>query len=82
MRMPARRQTRRQLGELDCLVKAAGVAYLLGLIGVAIDGRVLSALLFAGTTLVAAAVRHRMGGGRCRNRGEGTHANGYSAGSR
>lgn len=42
-------------------MRAAGVAYLLGLVGVAIDGRGEQVALFVGCFVVAAVVRHGRG---------------------
>ena len=60
-------------------MKTAGIAYLLGLFGVALDGRAWSVVLFLSCAATAAAVRHRWGGaGRWRN--GVSHGNGYSGG--
>ena len=63
-------------------MKAAGIAYLAGLMGITVDGRWSTAVLFLASAVVAAVVRHLAGRGRrCRHR-RGTRETRYYAGSR
>lgn len=62
-------------------MKTTAIAYLAGLVGVAVDGRSWSIVLFVGSALTAAVVRHLVGRGRCRRRGT-ARAKRYFAGSR
>jgi hypothetical protein len=61
-------------------MKAAGIAYLLTLLGITLDGRVVAAVTFLSTAVLAAAVRYLMGRGRCRHQEGANHANGFSGG--
>ena len=62
-------------------MRTAGIAYLAGLVGITLDGRLGTAVVFLASAVTAAVVRHLAGRGLCRHR-RGTRGTGSYAGSR